>query len=172
MSSSAMGSTMAAPPAPARHGFGHIARAWIPVLVCVLVIAVESTIYFGADHTSGPLQRLLEFLLHRHFTHPEWWRLHIIIRKCGHFTGYGLLSASWFRAFWMSWPIGDILSRRRFSTHGLAMLGTLFVASCDEFHQHFLSNRNGSVIDVMVDCSGGLAVQLFIWLWMRRRFRD
>lgn len=154
------------------RGVGHLIRAWAPVLVCVLVIASESTVYFGADHTSGPLQHFFEFLLHRHFTQPEWWRLHIIIRKCGHFTGYGILSASWFRAFWMSWPVGDVLSRRRFSTHGLAMLGTLFVASCDELHQHFLANRNGSVIDVMVDCSGGLAVQLLIWLWMRGRFQD
>jgi VanZ family protein len=50
------------------------------------------------------------------------------------------------------------------------MLGTLFIASCDEFHQLFLPNRTGSIWDVMVDCAGGLLMQSLIWLWMRKRF--
>ena len=160
--------------APASRGRGrlrHLASAWIPVLVCILVIAMESTIYFGADHTTGPLQRFFEFLFQRHFTQPEWWRLHLMIRKSGHFTGYGILSLSWFRALWMTWPLGNDL-KPRLKIHSLAMLGTLLVASGDEFHQTFLANRNGSVWDVMVDCSGGLVMQLLVWLWMRRRFRN
>jgi VanZ family protein len=165
------GSVAEVPTARGRGGLRQLASAWIPVLVCVLVIACESTVYFGADHTTRPLQRFFEFLFQRHFTQPEWWRLHLIIRKCGHFTGYGLLSISWFRAFWMTWPLGDA-SNRRLKVHSLAMLGTLLIASCDEFHQTFLANRSGSIWDVMVDCSGGLFMQLLIWLWMRRRFRN
>ena len=166
------GSLASAPTSQQRRSFLYLASAWIPVLVCILVIASESTVYFGADHTTGPLQRFFEFLFQRHFTQPEWWRLHIIIRKCGHFTGYGILSISWFRAFWMTWRIGDVPGRRRISAHSLAMLGTLLVASCDEFHQTFLPNRNGSFWDVMVDCSGGLLMQLAIWFWMRKRFQN
>jgi VanZ family protein len=167
-----MSGSVAAHPAIARRGFKHLVSAWIPVLVCVLVIAGESTVYFGADHTSGPLQRFFEFLLHRHFTQPQWWRLHLIIRKCGHFTGYGILSLAWFRAFWMSWTVFDFSGRRRFATHALAMLGTLLVASSDEIHQLFLPNRTGSAVDVMIDCSGGLIMQLLISLCMYVRFRD
>jgi VanZ family protein len=148
----------------------HWASAWVPVGLCIGVIAIESTIAFGADHTSAPLQRLVEFLLHKRFTQPEWWRLHITIRKCGHFTGYGIQSAAWFRAFRMTWRAGDP-NRRLIAVHGLAMLGTFFIASCDEFHQTFLPNRTGSFIDVMIDCSGGLIFQLAIWLWMRWRGR-
>src|ERR1700735_5819098 len=103
-----MPSSVASPPvSPGRGNLRHQVSAWAPVALCVLVIAMESTVYFGADHTTGPLQRFFEFLLHRHFTGPEWWRLHLIIRKCGHFTGYGILSISWFRAFWMTWPLSD-----------------------------------------------------------------
>jgi VanZ family protein len=46
------------------------------------------------------------------------------------------------------------------------------VASADELHQTFLANRNGSIWDVMIDCSGGLLMQLLIWLWMLWRFRN
>jgi VanZ family protein len=166
------GSVAAAPASEGRSSVGRLASAWIPVLVCVLVISMESTVYFGADHTTGPLQRFFEFLFQRHFTQPEWWRLHLIIRKCGHFTGYGILSIAWFRAFWMTLPLSIDLSRRRIPVHSLAMLGTLLVASADEFHQTFLPNRSGSIWDVMVDCSGGLCMQLLAWLWMRRRFRN
>ena len=167
-----MPSSVAVPStASGRSGLRHLASAWIPVLVCILVIAMESTVYFGADHTTGPLQRFFEFLFQRHFTQPEWWRLHLTIRKCGHFTGYGILSLSWFRAFWMTWP-RDNGFHPRLKTHSLAMLGTLLIASADEFHQTFLSNRNGSIWDVLVDCSGGLVAQLLVWLWMQRRFRN
>jgi VanZ family protein len=166
-----MPSSLATTPA-SRGGLRHQASAWVPVLVCVLVIAMESTPYFGADHTTGPLQRFFEYLMHRHFTQPEWWRLHLIIRKGGHFTGYGILSIAWFRAFWMTWPFAEDRNRLRMAAHGLAMLGTLFVASCDEFHQTFLPNRSGSFWDVMLDCSGGLIMQSLVWLCMQRRFRN
>jgi len=162
-----MPGSVASRPIPARRSFGLLASAWMPVLVCVLIIAGESTVYFGADHTTGPLQRFFEWLLDRHFTQPQWWRLHLTIRKCGHFTGYGILSAAWFRAFWMTWVVAVDPIRRRFATHGFAMLGTLLIAASDETHQLFLPNRSGSIRDVMIDCAGGLVVQLIVWLSMR-----
>jgi len=171
-----MSSSVAPPPAAGdtartRVSFGHWARAWLPVVVCIGVIGLESTVAFGADHTSAPLQRFFEFLLHRHFTQPEWWRLHMTIRKGGHFTGYGIQSVAWFRAFWMTWRTDDP-ARNRVAVHGLAMMGTFFIASCDEFHQTFLPNRSGSFWDVMLDCSGALVLQVVIWLCMRRRIRS
>ncbi len=143
--------------------------AWVPVLICLALIAGESTVAFGADHTSGPLQRFLEMLLHRHFTQPEWWRLHILIRKSGHFLGYGLLSGAWYRAFWMTLEPSENFGRRRLVCHGLAMLGTLLVASADEFHQLFLPNRTGSIVDVGIDCLGGVVMQVVVAWWMFRR---
>jgi len=144
--------------------------AWIPVAICVLVIVAESTAAFGADHTSGPLQAFCEWLLHKRFTQPEWWRMHIIIRKCGHLTGYGLLSASWFRAFWMTFRLNDDPRRRWNYAHLLAVLGTFVVASGDELHQLLLPNRTGSFVDVMIDCTGALLMQILIWFSMRNRY--
>lgn len=166
-----MPSSLAPPPVAARRDLSRQASAWVPVAACVLVIAMESTVYFGADHTSGPLQQFFEFLLQRRFTQPEWWRLHLLIRKCGHFLGYGILSIAWFRAFWMTWKADDP-GRRRSVVHALAMLGTLLVASSDEIHQLFLPNRTGSIWDVLIDCTGGLLMQSLLWLAMRGRFRN
>jgi VanZ family protein len=140
--------------------------AWLPVVICVLAIAVESTPTFGADRTTGPLQRFFELLFHRHFTQPQWWKLHILIRKGGHFIGYGILSLAWFRAFWMTWKISVPFRHREYACHALAMLGTLAVACSDECHQLFLPNRTGSIYDVMIDCGGALLVQAFTWLWL------
>jgi len=166
------GSVVTRPVLAGRSSLRYQLSAWVPVVICILVIATESTPYFGADHTSGPLQRICEFLLQRHFTGTEWWRIHIIIRKCGHFTGYGILSIAWFRAFWMTWTFTRDRNQLRFAAHSLAMLGAFLTASCDEAHQHFLPNRNGSFRDVMIDCAGALVLQLVVWTWMQLRFRN
>lgn len=149
----------------------HIASAWLPVLLCIFVISQESTAAFGADRTSEPLRHFFEYFF-GHFTPQQWWRLHIIIRKCGHFLGYGILSIAWFRGFWMTSRLAEPVRRRLTSAHAMAMLGTLLVASADEFHQTFLPNRTGTPLDVLVDCSGALLMQVLVWLWMRRRFSN
>jgi VanZ family protein len=153
------------------RGLGFQLYAWVPVLLAIGVIGIESTPYFGADHTSGPLQHFVEIFTGP-LTQPQWWRLHIIIRKCGHFTGYGLVSAAWFRAFWMTWGTQRTRTMRRLSAHALAMAGTFLVASADEFHQTFLPNRTGTPWDVLIDCCGALLAQLVIFLIMLRFFRD
>ena len=53
------------------------------------VIAMESTEYFGSDHTSGPLRWLFEVLFGP-CQNARWEIIHHYIRKSGHFLGYGL----------------------------------------------------------------------------------
>jgi VanZ family protein len=144
--------------------------AWLPVVIAIGCIAAESQPIFGADHTSGPLQHIVEWFTGP-LTQPQWWKLHLIIRKCGHFTGYGLVSLTWFRAVWMTYRTERRRGTRKIVAHLLAMLGTLLVASADEFHQTFLPNRTGTPVDVLIDCTGALLVQLVIFLVMLRYFR-
>ena len=153
------------------RGWGFYLSAWLPVVLAIGCIAAESQPIFGADHTSGPLQYLVEWFTGP-LTQPEWWRLHLILRKCGHFTGYGLVSLTWFRAVWMSYRTERNRSARRWTAHLLAMAGTFLVASADEFHQTFLPNRSGSPVDVLIDCSGALLVQVMIALVMQRYFQE
>jgi len=41
------------------------------------------------------------------------------------------------------------------------------VASFDEWHQSFLPNRTGTPVDVLLDCSGAIVLQLVMYVFMR-----
>jgi VanZ family protein len=133
-------------------------RAWFPVGLAVLMIAMESTEYLGANHTSGPLRWLWEHLFGP-VTERAWALIHHVLRKTGHFTGYGIVALTWLRAFWMSLPRLNFLQ-----TATLALAGTALTASADEFHQTFLANRTGLASDVLLDCCGAVCIQLAFFL--------
>ena len=44
------------------HGLKLRICAWSPVALGILIIAAESTSYFGADRTSGPLRWIFQVL--------------------------------------------------------------------------------------------------------------
>jgi VanZ family protein len=144
-----------------RRNFWFWVRAWLPVVLAIAVIVTESTEFFGADRTSGPLQLVFEYLFGK-VSPGHWEAIHHIIRKTGHFIGYGLVGLSWLRAWWMTLPESNFLQDAL-----LALLGTAAVASADEFHQTFLPNRTGLASDVVLDCCGAIALQLLVYLFMR-----
>ncbi len=146
---------------PARHGVKYWVSAWLPVAIGVGVIALESTELFGASHTSGPLRWLWEAIFGA-VGNARWEVIHHLIRKSGHFFGYGAIGLVWLRAWWMTLPHSRFLYDAF-----LALLGTVMVASCDEWHQTFLPNRTGSPWDVLLDCSGAIALQLAVYIFMR-----
>jgi VanZ family protein len=131
------------------------------VAVAIGVIVMESTDWMGADHTSGPLRWIWEHLFGA-VSNTRWTLLHHLIRKSGHFLGYGTMGLLWLRAWWMTLPRSSFLLDA-----ALAFLGTAIVASTDEFHQSFLPNRTGVPSDVLLDCAGALTLQLLVYLFMR-----
>ncbi|HKN20277.1 MAG TPA: VanZ family protein [Terracidiphilus sp.] len=144
-----------------RRGFGFWISAWWPVAVGIAIIAAESTPAFGSDRTSHPLRWLVQ-LLFGQLSDETWDLLHHLLRKSGHFLGYGALGLVWLRAWRMTLP-----DARFFSHAGLALLGTALVASWDEWHQTFLPNRTGSLYDVLLDCCGAGAMIGMAWLYLR-----
>ena len=144
-----------------RRGFLWGLYIWGPVVLAIGVICVESTEMMGADHTSGPLRAIYEFIF-GHVPGRRWELIHHYIRKSGHFLGYGLVGLAWLRAWWFSLP------RSLFFQDALmAMAGTALVAAADEYHQSFLPNRTSSIWDVALDCTGALTMQLIVYLFMR-----
>ena len=129
--------------------------AWLPVVASIAVIALESTKYLGADHTSGPLRWVFQ-LLFGPVNDAHWDRIHHYIRKSGHFLGYGAIGLVWLRAWRMTLPKAQFLTDAF-----LALLGTGLLATWDEWHQSFLPNRTSSPWDVLLDCSGAL---LMLWV--------
>ena len=78
---------------------------------------------------------------------------HHILRKTGHFLGYGILGYLWFRAF-----IGTLQRWTPLACAALAIAFTFVVASLDEWHQSFLPDRTGQFKDVVLDVSGALVL--------------
>jgi len=137
--------------------------AWLPVVLGIGVIILESTALFGSDNTSGPIRRIWEFIFGQ-VTDPRWEVLHHYIRKTGHFVGYGTMGVFWLRALWMSLPRAGFLLDAL-----LALVGTALVAITDEFHQSFLPNRTGVPSDVLLDCCGAVVLLLLTYLFLRLR---
>lgn len=139
--------------------------AWLPVALGIVIIVAESTAYFGADHTSGPLRWLFQLLFGR-VSDAHWAFIHHIIRKSGHFLGYGAIGLAWLRAWRMT------LTAAPFHTDAaLALLGTTMLASWDEWHQGFLPNRTSSPWDVLLDCCGAVVMLSFAWILRRNSWR-
>lgn len=144
-----------------RHGLKHWLSAWLPVLLGVGVILLESTELFGADQTSGPLRKIYEALF-GHVGNWRWGIIHHYIRKSGHFLGYGVIALAWLRAWWMTLPHSQF-----FTDAFLALLGTAMIAGADEWHQSFLPNRTGTPWDALLDCCGAITLQLVVYVFFR-----
>ena len=140
------------------RGLKFWVSAWLPVAVGIAIIATESTVYFGADHTSGPLRGIFQALFGP-VSDAHWDMIHHYIRKSGHFFGYGALGLAWLRAWWMTLPFSRFMIDAE-----LALLGTALVATCDEWHQSFLPNRTSSASDVLLDCCGALVMQGVVYI--------
>ena len=136
------------------------------MLLGICVIAIESTAYFGSDHTTGPLRWLWEHMFGT-VSDDRWDLFHHLIRKTGHFVGYGTMCLLWLRAWWLSLPRAGFLLDAT-----LALLGTAAVASADEFHQSFVPNRTGVPSDVLLDCTGAVVLLLIAYLCIRLRWPE
>ena len=146
--------------------------AWVPALFGMLVICAESTRIMGADHTMLWLSRLCAPLLH--LPSGEVFQLNHVLRKCGHFLGYGSLGLVFMQG-WLALLLRRMHStwtRIRMSASGFAIASVALVASMDELHQSFLPNRTASVSDVLLDTSGAiLLVGLVTLVLLLRRKR-
>ncbi|HXZ80863.1 MAG TPA: VanZ family protein [Terriglobales bacterium] len=154
-------------------------RAWLPTLLWLMVIAIESTPAFSSAHTAlwiRPLVALfgpdaLHYLLY----------INAVLRKTGHFIGYGTLSWLAYRGWRETLAIHEELQyerRHRQSLPGwfaqalrsgwnhraaaLAVLSTIAVAALDEWHQSFFPSRTGVVHDVILDSFGGIFAQSLV----------
>jgi len=142
----------------------NLLRAWWPSMVWIGLITIESTAFFSAQNTGRMLYSLLtrwfgEINLH------EFLIFHHYLRKTGHVLGYGLLAVFLLRGWRATLGYAHAWSWR---TTLLAWLGTVFVASMDEWHQTFIPSRMGSPRDVLLDSAAGLVFLLIAYAWQRR----
>ena len=144
----------------------EVLKAWIAAILWLVVITIESTSYLSGQNTSRILYPVLHFLFGISYAHFEPW--HHLLRKTGHVIGYGLLSFFLFRAWRETLAVVGQPSWS-FRWAGMAVLGTALVASLDEWHQSYLPSRTGRWQDVVLDSSAAIAVQILLYLFLRKR---
>ncbi len=80
-----------------------------------------------------------------------------VVAIVGHLTVYALLAG----AIWWGLPARVLSTRGRY---GVAFLGALAFAVTDEWHQSFVSGREPSLGDFLVDAVGALAALVLLRL--------
>ena len=125
-----------------------VLKRWLPVAAWSAVILLASSDLFSSQHTGAFLRDVLGVEI------PPL--LHMLLRKLGHLTGYGILGALALRA-----------ARVDFARPVLASFAiVLLVAGIDELHQSTIPSRGGSAWDVLLDVVGAA---IAIGIMIRRR---
>lgn len=160
--------------------FRALAHRWWPVLVWLGVIRLESTDFASANNTSSVLYTVIAAVV-PHVDESFVSRLDEILRKTGHFAGYGILSGLVFLALKnTNYDRLRLLLRRpwRICWHDfwrwdwalLGILVTVVTAAADEIHQSFIPSRTGAWQDVVLDSCGAAVLQLIIYMLSLRAF--
>ena len=147
-------------------------------MVWLGVIRMESTDTASAANTTVVLYKVIAVIA-PHVQPSLVQQLDEVLRKSGHFLGYGILSVLVFLALrntnrdrvrpllCRTW--GTYLSDLwRAEWVLIGMLATVVTASFDEIHQTFIPSRTGRWQDVVLDTIGAAALQLVVYLLSAR----
>ncbi len=148
--------------APDSTGVQSFLKYWLPVLIWLGVIFVDSTDLMSAEHTSRFIEPFLRWL--RSDISPETIaRVHLIVRKAAHLTEYGVLALLTLRALRAG---ADRIEKIALG----AVIGiAAIVAACDEYHQSFVASRTASPVDVAIDVTGAALALAILWVCRARR---
>ena len=109
------------------------------------------------------IAHIVEGITHKSFSTDSIEAWHHFVRKCAHFTEYAVLGMTVVFAF------GDRLKMVKKIIPVALLISALYAAS-DEFHQHFVPNRMGTVGDVLLDSAGALTgILLFLLITRKKR---
>lgn len=143
---------------PGSPGVLWFCWTWLPVVVCLYLISNESTDTYSAAHTSTWIRHLAEALCGP-ITQHVWDIVHRVLRKSGHFVGYGIVGVCWFRAWLLTWR-GPLLRHGAMTWYrtsaAMAVHCTLLVATADELHQTYIPSRTGLMSDAWLDTLGAV----------------
>ena len=161
---------------------------WVPPIVMLAIIAIESTDYFSGAHTGQMLTRFLG-LFSIHLRAEQLDLINGVLRKSGHVLGYSFLSFLLFRACrgtyralagYYDWRTSRVSSLPRQHAFRflwqlpwalLAWAATALTAIADEMHQKFIPSRSGSWGDVLLDSCAALAAQVLIYCFAAHNAR-
>ena len=138
-------------------------RAYLPVFLWMLLIYLVSTDLGSSRNSSrfiGPLVRWV----YPAATDEDIRVVQAVVRKTGHLVEYAILAILMWRGRrvetgrWHRWTWGEFAI--------VVALCALYAAS-DEWHQSFVSTRQGSPYDVMIDTVGAMVGMALVQFWIR-----
>jgi VanZ family protein len=146
------------------------------------VIFTESTDMASAKNTGGLLYNVISFVA-PHVDHSFVDILNEVLRKTGHFLGYGILSVFVFLALkntnrdrlrnLVRRPWGIYLRDLwRLEWSFIGVMSAIGMATYDEIHQTFIPSRTGRWQDVVIDTSGAIAMQVVVCLLAARKLKQ
>jgi VanZ family protein len=165
-----------------RHSRQLFVHYWLPVLLMLVLIKMESTEAWSGEQTGHLLARLTEWL-GISLSSAGMAALNLTLRKCGHLIGYGVLSLTvflllrgtyWFQHEYQLALKGGVAIRRmwwRIEWAAVAVFCTFLVAVADETHQMSLASRTGRWYDVGLDTAAAILAVTLVYLRARRRCR-
>ena len=114
-----------------------------------------------ADRSASLSGKVADAIIENLHVETPHSKLEHYIRKCAHFTEYGIFASLVFAsaAFFLK-----SLGKSPYTALIFSTPVTLIYAASDEYHQRFVSGRSGEIKDVLIDTSGGLAAGLLICL--------
>jgi VanZ family protein len=135
-------------------------KYWLPAILVALLISLFSTRYFSSEQTARVILPILRWLFpsaNHHMLHL----MHVGIRKAAHITEFAVFSIAVFhgvRAERYGWRLNWAL---------LTLLIAVCYAGLDEWHQSFVPLRAARFRDVLIDSSGALLAQVFVWAYAK-----
>lgn len=111
------------------------------------VIFLGSTEALSSEQTSRILVPILRWL-DPQISCETINRLHLVSRKLGHITEYGILAALFWRA------LRRLASLQKPILFTLVLCGCAMFAASDEWHQSFVPGRTAFAGDVLIDILG------------------
>jgi VanZ family protein len=145
-------------------------KAYLPVLLWMLVIFVGSTDLGSSRHTSriiGPLLRWLK----PDVSDQTIRAVQAVVRKGAHLAVYSILAMLVWRGRRQAREARPVLQEWDWRESWAIVAFCGFYAVSDELHQSFVSTRQGHPLDVLIDSVGALCGLLLIWLIGRRKGR-
>jgi VanZ family protein len=139
-------------------------KYWLPLLIWLSLIFLDSTDLMSAQHTSRFIVPFLHWL-NPNISPEAAASIHFMVRKCAHVGEYAILAFLLFRAT-------AYITNRRWSMPILCLAtwtAGLFIAVTDEFHQTFVPSRGPSIRDIAIDCGGAIIGLLIALFFVRRR---
>jgi len=138
------------------HPFLRFLSRFAPVVLWLGFIFFASSNSFSASNTSRFIGPLVLWLF-PDTSQETLTTIHFVVRKLAHFSEYALLGILAARAFRTS-PNPSI--HRYWFLISAALI--VIYALLDEYHQSFVPTRTASLVDSLIDISGGLTALIVL----------